>query len=263
MQPEVAQKIAAHQRGPATFLNWVAARERKPLLHTAEYPLYTDAQIIGEATYGPYTFLNTIGMPAGNVRAALVLRYDWHWIFPHPDWSRTDAERYHGGSPADEVAGLASLCLGARFKAGDSTRVFRPGDDPKGRPTALLSRPIPLLVLSNFYGRVLPRVAEGQRSLELLAPLAMLPDLDELAALTLIRCARIYQDALWIAESQPQLAWLLLVSALETAAVYWRVRNDEAAVRLRWEHAEPMEICLHWNLHCPLALQTRLRMRLA
>ena len=31
-----------------------------------------------------------------------------------------------------------------------------------------------------------------------------------------------YQDALWIAESEPSLAWLLLVSALETAANRWK-----------------------------------------
>jgi len=33
----------------------------------------------------------------------------------------------------------------------------------------------------------------------------------------LTRAARLYQDALWMIESEPSLAWLLLVSAIETA----------------------------------------------
>src|ERR1700731_2692572 len=58
------------------------------------------------------------------------------------------------------------------------------------------------------------------------------------AALTLIRCARLYQDALWMAESQPALAWLLLVSALETGAVYWRSGKEDVIVRVRTENTE-------------------------
>jgi hypothetical protein len=56
--------------------------------------------------------------------------------------------------------------------------------------------------------------------------------------LTLVRSARLYQDALWLAESQPALAWLLLVSALETAAVYWRSRGEDALARFRTENCE-------------------------
>jgi hypothetical protein len=37
----------------------------------------------------------------------------------------------------------------------------------------------------------------------------------------LIRAARLHQDAVWIAEQEPELAWLMLVSALETGAGRW------------------------------------------
>jgi hypothetical protein len=37
----------------------------------------------------------------------------------------------------------------------------------------------------------------------------------------LIRTARLHQDAVWIAEQEPELAWLMLVSALETGAGRW------------------------------------------
>ncbi len=38
----------------------------------------------------------------------------------------------------------------------------------------------------------------------------------------LIKAARQYQQAIWIADSDPALAWLMLISAIETAAVEWR-----------------------------------------
>jgi len=37
----------------------------------------------------------------------------------------------------------------------------------------------------------------------------------------LIKAARQYQQAIWIADSDPSLAWLMLVSAIETAASEW------------------------------------------
>jgi hypothetical protein len=49
----------------------------------------------------------------------------------------------------------------------------------------------------------------------------------------LIRAARLYQDAIWIAEAEPALSWLLLVSALETAADRWRQSTLSTAERLR------------------------------
>jgi hypothetical protein len=39
------------------------------------------------------------------------------------------------------------------------------------------------------------------------------------------RAARLYQDALWIVESEPNLAWIMLVSTVETAAKEWSDKN--------------------------------------
>lgn len=79
----------------------------------------------------------------------------------------------------------------------------------------------------------MPRVATGQHSLELLKILEVLPALNHEAATTLIRSARLFQDALWPAETEPGLTWLLLVSALETAAVHWRAQQEEPLVRFQ------------------------------
>jgi hypothetical protein len=51
-------------------------------------------------------------------------------------------------------------------------------------------------------------------------------------AIALVRSARLYQDALWLAESEPNLCWLMLVGAVETAANCWRAGSDSALDRL-------------------------------
>jgi hypothetical protein len=51
-------------------------------------------------------------------------------------------------------------------------------------------------------------------------------------AIALVRSARLYQDALWLAESEPNQSWLLLVSAVETAANLWHSTNDSPLDRL-------------------------------
>jgi hypothetical protein len=220
----------------------LAAVEQKPLLYTVEYPLYTDAHIVAETHYGPYHFLNATPTIHGIVKPAVVLRCDWHWEFPYPDFSKTDAERYHGGTPPDEIAALASLAMGVRFRAGDSMREFIPGGDPKGSPRGWAIHPAPVLTVNSSLPRwVLPRAAEGQHSLELLQPLTFLPNMTPAVALSLIRSARYYQDALWLSESEPTLAWLLMVSALETAALHWRSQKEDALLRFQTDRPELYE----------------------
>jgi hypothetical protein len=52
------------------------------------------------------------------------------------------------------------------------------------------------------------------------------------SAMSLVRSARLYQDSLWLAESEPEIAWLLMVSALETAATRWRSGKEEPLAKL-------------------------------
>src|SRR5581483_2363317 len=212
----------------------------KPLLHTEEYPLFTDAHILSEAVHGPYHFLNTVAVGSEGVRPGVILRFEWYWEFPHPDFSRTDSDRYHGGTPAEELAALASLAMGTRFGAGNSIREFASGGDPKGRPRAWTGRPIPALIFSN-QSPILPNVARGEHSLDLLSPLDILPAISPSDAFSLLRCSRFYQDAIWIAESAPDLGWLLFVSALETAALSWRSQKDSPSARLRVSKPELFE----------------------
>jgi hypothetical protein len=49
----------------------------------------------------------------------------------------------------------------------------------------------------------------------------------------LVKAARLYQEAVWISDVDPALSWLFLVSAVETAANYWRAGEDPPLERLR------------------------------
>jgi hypothetical protein len=52
-------------------------------------------------------------------------------------------------------------------------------------------------------------------------------------AAALVRAARLYQEALWIAEGDPSSCWVMLVSAVETAAASRHVESGTAVERLR------------------------------
>ena len=79
---------------------------------------------------------------------------------------------------------------------------------------------------------MLPWVAETKEITAGLLP--TLGGLSPAEALDLVRSARSYRDALWVADSDPQLAWLLFVSALEVIALRVAAPSDgDAEAQLR------------------------------
>jgi hypothetical protein len=209
-------------RGPMSYRNWLSALQNKPLQWTVEFPLYSDVERIvgGFFGCGPYQLLNTGSFyfsKEAPLRPVLVLRMDDHEIFSEVgDMDHTETQSYHGGSLCDEIAALISLCLGIRLKAGALSRRFDPKGDPKGKPQYIEFQEVPLFS-KNWRGRILP-YATGERSIQEIPLLCQLPELLPLDAATLIRSARMYQEAIWVAEAQPETAWLLLVSSVEVAA---------------------------------------------
>jgi hypothetical protein len=154
---------------------------------------------------------------------------------------KTNADRYHGGSFQEEVAALASLAMGVRFRAGNATRRFDPGCDTRGRPEAGGRRVAATLIREFHHRWRLPSAAEGSHSLDSLEILNRLPNLSPAAAVSLVRTARLYQDALWLIESEPSLAWLMLVSAVETAANRWQKTKGDPVDRMRESRPELTE----------------------
>lgn len=205
--------------GPASYENCRAAASGQPRRATHEVILYSDVGFTDEwrDPAGPISLLNPIRMERGRVGASIVLRCHVHHAFELPqNWDKPDLSRFTGASFWDEIACLVSLQHGARLVAGDISRTFD-GSDPLGEPRTD-SRPPIVYSPARRSTAVLPWVLEDKR----IVP-GLLPKLHQLTpreALALLRAARSYRDAIWIAEADPQLAWLLLVSALEVAAAH-------------------------------------------
>ncbi|QZD72872.1 hypothetical protein [Pseudomonas sp. 3-2] len=230
--------------------NWKLKAFGQQELSITEYPLYTDAHITGniQKKDWPYDFLNTIPHvnEPGMVRHSITLRIEEYFCSTVPDFSKTSNLLFHGGLIQDEIAALASLCLGARIKAGGMSRIFgSSASDPLGRPTEWDYRLPPSLTVDKSR-LILPEVT-GTHSLDELIRFELLPTLNSQRSIALVRAARFYQDALWIAESEPSLAWLLLVSSLETAANEWRAENGTASQRLTESKPELVARLMEYN----------------
>ena len=203
--------------------NWIeknkAQSNRMTPREVYEYALYSDALFTGQIllSHWPYAFLNTLPIGASTINTAIVLRVEMHLDgFDLPDLSKTDETVYFGGQLEDEIVALASLCLGVRLASGGISRMFRHGSDPYGQPAEWDRRLKPTLRFQR-EGPVLPDI-RGSHSLNSLNRLESILRIEPERYISLVRACRLYGDALWISESEPHLAWLLLVSALETGA---------------------------------------------
>jgi hypothetical protein len=231
------------QQGPFLFENWRAALQGQEILGAYECPLYSDAWIVGQTDIGPYQLINTVahaGAPTGwhGIAPVVVLRIDVHKEFDHPNMEKTDSSNYHGGTLSDEIAAIAALAMGCRAEAGPTSREFSQGN-PRGKPVAYYG----------FGGPALPHGSAGRTLPWTIGPHS-LADLNWLSnglesspgdQIALIRAARLYQDAIWIGDAEPALAWLLLVSAIETAAGRWDQSKLSAAERVRYSKPELAE----------------------
>jgi hypothetical protein len=215
----------ADSGGTFAYENWRAALSGSPGGDAFEYPLYSDARITGEITtgLGPYEVLNCVAeVERDPMRPPLVLRAEYRVHSSYADMSETDESRYHGGIDSDELAALLSLCMGIRLKPGNPTRWFKEGGDPRGSPWSFRQngRPDPA-VLRSSWGLTIPRICRNVALGEVSPQLFRFPELKGPDSVPLVRAALLYRDAVWVADAEPSLAWLLLVSAIEVAAARW------------------------------------------
>ena len=225
--------------GPISWRNWKAFEAGDPVLGTVELSLYSDAWFIADAPgHGPYSFLNAVpatgrgGMFA--LKPAIILRVQDHMEEEHPDLKVTSDADYHGGWLFDEIAALSALILGARIMAGPVEREFGfdwPTQDPLGRPRRHAADLLPWLPPSTKSPQI--EQLQKQKDLRRLARLSRFPRLKAEVARTLVKSSRLYQQALWMADTAPETAWLLLVAAMETAAVQWDEDTATPADRLK------------------------------
>ncbi len=80
------------------------------------------------------------------------------------------------------------------------------------------------------------RIPRTQEQVNVVEALPLLPHYAQSrpeAAVAVLRAARLYQDALWISDSDLSQAWVQLVSTLESAAGAWRPTKLPPIDRLR------------------------------
>ena len=203
---------------PGFLANWSAHERGVASQAVEEHALYSDVHLVGqiEEGLGPYQLINGFKVFQDGIGPALFVRID-HCPEGDPTYEiRTDLKRFTGDDIAGEIASLLSLEMGVRLIAGSSLRTFYPDDkDLRGRPQAERTPP-PVLTLPEYRVRRLPWPSEGHRYLRTVlfgASRKLGP-----AAVALVRAARSYRQALWAAEREPEIAWLLFVAALEAAA---------------------------------------------
>jgi hypothetical protein len=224
-------------KGPTSQENWTASLvEGAVPLGTYEAEIYSDVRIIGalegDAALGPYCAINLVPMPEPTptvAMACLVLRVHWYLgsEFKWPPAGTTDSSRYHGGTADDEIAALLALAFGCRFQVGPRVRFFDPGGDPLGRPQAIRGKSRPAMGRRSEHGFVLPRVLDIA-TLDPPVGLRHFADIKAESANALVLAARLYQSAIWIAEADPNSAWIMLVSALEVAAGSWATEKYDS-----------------------------------
>jgi hypothetical protein len=189
-----------------------------------EFALYSDARMIGELEVGPDTVLNTVpdadGRP-GHARQHLVLRHESHLPVEmglDPEDPKTEVSAFHGAWIDEEIAALLSLALGSRLRSGGIVRAWWDlTSDPLGRPYEGFHQP-PYLPAPAGGRSLLPRVVAEVDLGDAQPWLERYRRIKAADANRLVRAARQYQQAIWIADGDPNLAWLMLVSALEAAS---------------------------------------------
>lgn len=203
----------------------------------AEFLLYSDTRMTGdlEVTCHPYALTNCFGFPqGGRLGPVLALYLDDH--FPDFDvqpMDKTDTDGWLNLTLDDEVACIVSLVAGMRLRSGGRVRSFKK-EVPRGAP--------------EFYGHHVPDWTPAERPVY---PTPKQISMDSLVgwmdryfalgredAVTLVRAARQYRDALWVADTDPELAWLFLVSALEVIAGQEALKDTAPSELLQREMPE-------------------------
>jgi hypothetical protein len=192
---------------------------------------------------GPYQLLNLVSRRTkaahGQAEPAVALRVLEHGAEElqrqslSPLGERVQKGSYHGGSLADEIAALVSLLAGVRCHAGPVSRRYLAGGDAGGSPTWDSTQVPRLIGPPPGWRSRLPSVSLALDLGELRTPLSRYPRLTAASARELIRAARLYQQAVWNADADPQLAWLQAVGAVEVAAQRWQAPKLGAVARMR------------------------------
>ncbi len=192
--------------------------------------LYGEARLSGGYSSGadPYQILPVMPSPFRPAPMPIaVVRATYHRPIPELDAEnmKTRLDSFHGGEDDDEIAAPISLALRTRCRSGGTVRQwFRDMDlSDLGQPIEYGHRP-PALQTHGTLGSTLLPFLNKDGDLSTLGSVfdSFFNVESPKRAAAMIKAARLYQEAIWIGDEDPNLAFLWLVGAIEVAAGSWR-----------------------------------------
>lgn len=226
---------------PRSILNWRLYDTSIPSPYISELYLYSDAHFIAEAKeIGPYAFLNTVAHAGigseSHLKPVIALRFRHCIPNTSPAMTESNFGHYHGGTEFDEIAAIVSLELGCRIQAGPVVRDFAPDTDPLGTPRQLHLHKVPSL--PPIATKPLMPTSAGKRDLRDLHALSRIIYLTDEESAAMVKAARLYQQAIWIADTNPELSWILLVSAVEAVTQFKPALTTDNIAELRRSYCQ-------------------------
>lgn len=207
--------------GPASWENMQAFDSAKPRHERMYVSLYGVESMAGRVEVGPFEVASTSDLLGATDDVRPAVRMDIHRLPPDlvvdGELAKTDAKAYHGGDMSDEFAALLSLSLRARCRTGGRWWSHGIGPDVDAKPFFVdrLEPTSPVV----FHGwDVLPGLSGARDVSAVEEHLQRYSALPENHALALVKAARQYQLGVWVANEDPNLAWLRLVSGIEVAS---------------------------------------------
>ncbi len=219
------------------YRNSILQKQADKKIAIYEFVIYSDSIFTDEVENGEiYSFLNMLPPHDNLVSPSITVRANWFIDINKTIYSDTNSytDDFHGGWFTDEIAALVSLKLGVRAHGGSIIRTFNYDNSEFGQPRADLT-PCPILT-KDRRASIAPTVSKNT-AINTLDAINDIGNLQEDKFNSLIKAARNFQNSLWICESSPNLAWLMIVSALETAAVQWE-ENKQSPIE-KFEHSKP------------------------
>lgn len=204
-----------------SYRNSKLLNEGADIISIVEFMIYSDSRFTNDVLNGKaYSFFNMIPFSVDEVTSTITVRVNWSVDINRTIFSGTEPHTsdFHGGWYNDEIAALTSLKLGVRAHSGTVTREYSYHTPEHGYPRAEQSPPPPF---TSKNKRLIVPFCKKNIDIAALSEINKIHMLKESDFNHLIKAARSFQDSLWICESSPNLAWLLMVSALETAAQQW------------------------------------------
>jgi hypothetical protein len=177
---------------------------------TREYEVLTDSYVVGEISFGPYYFtIWEFGKTVEGEKRKLCLRIKEKKLSGNEWDTATRHGFYHGGGIAEEIVALSSLALHGRFILGTIVR-----DDDKPR------------IYASRYGYIDGSLIKGKKKIKDLPQFfELIKGLKVEYHLKFILAVRLYHQALLVIEEQPDIAYLNLVSSIETLCQDYPIEN--------------------------------------